>query len=118
MVTPTAAHLVELVGALGLLTVDGHKQERLDRQLDPYLSAESARAVEQTMLLPHRDIEALVEMGPSAHHLDPATARELIAALPDPMPVTCSVTVERPPPTDGAGPEPRPPWIRVDKRRH
>jgi 23S rRNA (guanine745-N1)-methyltransferase len=93
VVTPTTAHLTELVPALGLISVDTRKQERLDRQLGPFLTAESTRSVEHTLALRHRDIEALVGMGPSAHHTDPATIRTRIAALPDPASVTASVTI-------------------------
>ena len=93
VVTPTTAHLAELVRALGLISVDQRKQQRLDDQLDPFLSAESARPFARVMPLRHPDIEALVAMGPSAHHGDPAAVRERIAALPDPMPVTASVVV-------------------------
>ena len=105
VVAPTAAHLAELVQTLGLISVDQRKQQRLERQLDPFLSAESARRVAQVMRLEHPDIEALVAMGPSARHTDPATMRERIAVLPNPTTVTASVTVsvyrraggERPP---------------------
>jgi len=93
VVTPTAAHLTELVQALGLVTVDERKQERLDRQLEPFLSAESTNSVERLMRLEHRDIDALVAMGPSARHLHPAAANGRIAALPNPMGVTLSVNV-------------------------
>ena len=78
---------------LGLISVDQRKEQRLERQLDPFLSAESARHVAQVMRLEHPDIEALVAMGPSARHTDPATMRERIAVLPNPATVTASVTV-------------------------
>ena len=93
VVAPTAAHLAELVQTLGLISVDQRKQQRLERQLDPFLSAESARRVAQVMRLEHPDIEALVAMGPSARHTDPATMRERIAVLPNPTTVTASVTI-------------------------
>ena len=93
VVTPTTAHLAELVDALDLISVDERKQERLDDQLGPFLSAESARPVAGVMRLGHPDIEALVAMGPSARHTDPYALHERIAALPDQMPVTASVTI-------------------------
>jgi 23S rRNA (guanine745-N1)-methyltransferase len=93
VVTPTTAHLAELVDALDLISVDERKQERLDDQLGPFLSAESARPFARVMRLGHADIEALVAMGPSARHTDPYALHERIAALPDPMPVTASVTI-------------------------
>jgi 23S rRNA (guanine745-N1)-methyltransferase len=93
VVTPTTAHLAELVPTLGLISVDDRKAQRLNRQLDPFLSAESARSVERVMGLGHSDVQTLVTMGPSVRHTDPATMRERIQDLPDPMPVTASVTV-------------------------
>jgi 23S rRNA (guanine745-N1)-methyltransferase len=93
VVTPSTAHLAELVQGLGLISVEAHKQHRLNRQLDPFLSAEWAHPVERLMRLGHQDIEALVGMGPSAYHTDPVAMRQRIAALPDPMPVTASVIV-------------------------
>ena len=93
VVTPTAGHLAELVPVLGLLSVDERKQERLDSQLDPFLAAESARSVDQVLLLRPLDVEHLVAMGPSARHTDPGTMHERIAALADPIRVTASVTV-------------------------
>ena len=55
VVTPTAAHLAELVRTLsGSISVDERKQQRLSDQLDPYLSAESAHSVARVMPLGHR----------------------------------------------------------------
>jgi 23S rRNA (guanine745-N1)-methyltransferase len=93
VVTPSTSHLAELVHGVGLISVQAHKQQRLNRQLAPFLSAEWAHPVERAMRLGHQDIEALVAMGPSAYHTDPVAMRQRIAALPNPMPVTASVIV-------------------------
>jgi len=92
-VTPTQRHLAELVGALGLLTVDSRKEERLASTLGEHFSRESSRIVEAPLTLDHADVSALVGMGPSAHHLTPAERDTRIAELPDPVGVTSSATV-------------------------
>jgi 23S rRNA (guanine745-N1)-methyltransferase len=42
------------------------------------------------MRLAHKEIAALVAMGPSAWHTDPEVLRARIAALPEPVPVTAA----------------------------
>jgi 23S rRNA (guanine745-N1)-methyltransferase len=46
-------------------------------------------------------VRALVEMGPSAAHLDPAALAGAVAALPDPLPVTAAVNLTRYTPAPG-----------------
>ena len=93
MVSPTPRHLRELVPALGLIEVDERKPQRMEEALGPHLELADAVPCEVAMALPHPDVELLVAMGPSARHADPAALRARIAALPDPAPVTASVTV-------------------------
>jgi 23S rRNA (guanine745-N1)-methyltransferase len=71
VVTPTASHLHEL----GELTigVEAGKQERLRSQLAP-LEPIAREHVEFVMDLDDAAAQALVAMGPSAHHRDPAAA--------------------------------------------
>jgi 23S rRNA (guanine745-N1)-methyltransferase len=73
--TPTPAHLAELVGPLGLVTVDGDKDARLERQLAAYRLVGS-EPVQRRLVLSADDVRDVVAMGPSARHLD-------AAALPD-----------------------------------
>ncbi|MFD7417066.1 putative RNA methyltransferase [Kitasatospora purpeofusca] len=93
LVSPTSRHLRELVDALGLLSVDEEKQRRIDEKLGPYLTPAGRREVEFTMRLSAEDVRTVVGMGPSAWHTDPARLAERLAALPDPVAVTASVTV-------------------------
>ncbi|MDY0816350.1 putative RNA methyltransferase [Kitasatospora purpeofusca] len=93
LVSPTARHLRELVATLGLLSVDEEKQRRIDEKLGPYLAPAGRREVEFTMRLSAEDVRTVVGMGPSAWHTDPARLGERLAALPDPVEVTASVTV-------------------------
>jgi 23S rRNA (guanine745-N1)-methyltransferase len=90
---PTPRHLGELILPLGLIGVDERKRERMEEALGPHLELVEAEPCEAAMALPHPDLERLVAMGPSAWHADQAALGERIAALPDPAPVTLSVTV-------------------------
>ncbi|MEV7356659.1 putative RNA methyltransferase [Kitasatospora sp. NPDC091276] len=93
LVSPTARHLRELVGALGLLSVDEEKQRRIDEKLGPYLTSAGRRQVEFTLRLGPDDVRTVVGMGPSAWHTDPDRLAAALADLPDPVEVTASVTV-------------------------
>jgi len=93
VITPTALHMRELIPALGLLTVDRHKDERLSRTLDRYFSLSEKRDILRTVILNHKDIGAAVMMGPSAWQSDPVARQERIRQLPEPLPVTLSVTL-------------------------
>lgn len=92
VVTPAPDHLAELVDRLGLLHVDPDKRGRVAAALSAFhpVTTESVGAV---MHLSHADVAAVVAMGPSAWHSDPAARQAQIAALPDPAAVTLSATV-------------------------
>jgi 23S rRNA (guanine745-N1)-methyltransferase len=91
VVTPTPAHLRELVDRLGMLGVDPDKPARLQAELAP-LRAVDRRPVEFAMELGAGDAQALVAMGPSGHHLQPEDVRERLGG--GTAAVTASVTVE------------------------
>ncbi|MFE6053497.1 putative RNA methyltransferase [Kitasatospora sp. NPDC056446] len=93
LVSPTSRHLRRLVDALGLLSVDEEKQRRIDEKLGPYLTPAGRREVEFTLRLGPQDVRTVVGMGPSAWHTDPERLGAALAALPDPVEVTASVTV-------------------------
>jgi 23S rRNA (guanine745-N1)-methyltransferase len=95
VVTPTAAHLHELVTALGLLSVDPAKEDRVAAGLSPWFAEVSTEVHERTLRLDRREVSTLIGMGPSAWHTDPATLADRIAALPEPVPVTASVRLSR-----------------------
>lgn len=98
VVTPTREHLAELVLALHLVRVDERKEERLEHQLGGYFDLERRGACSVALALCRADVERLVGMGPSARHTDPATTRERVAALAEPIAVDASfaVSVYRP----------------------
>jgi 23S rRNA (guanine745-N1)-methyltransferase len=93
VVTPTAAHLEELVAPLGLLRVDPDKAARLAGSLEPALRPVRTAGHRQVLDLDHAAVRTLVGMGPHARHLAPGALRAAVAALPDPVAVTVAVDV-------------------------
>jgi 23S rRNA (guanine745-N1)-methyltransferase len=91
VVSPTPRHLAELVSELGLLGVDGRKEERLAATLGPYLDSVGGSEHSFPMQLDHAAVRTVVGMGPSAWHTDQDALARRLAALPDPVPVTASV---------------------------
>ncbi|WP_035806248.1 putative RNA methyltransferase [Kitasatospora mediocidica] len=91
LVSPTSRHLRELVGALGLLSVDEEKERRIDEKLSPWLELVERTELEFTLRLSHADAAAVVGMGPNAWHTDPARIAAGLAGLPEPVEVTGSV---------------------------
>ena len=94
-VTPTTRHLHELVGPLGLLSVPDDKEDRLDAQLASHFELGGRRTIEHAMFLTRDESAQLVRMGPSAWHVDERSVNERLAALPDPLAVTASMTLSR-----------------------
>jgi 23S rRNA (guanine745-N1)-methyltransferase len=97
-VTPTGRHLAELVAPLGLLSVAADKASRLEGSLGDRFRSEHAVEHRVTLRLDHRQVSALVGMGPSAWHVVPERLAEQVAGLPRPVEVTaaCQITVWRP----------------------
>ena len=93
VVTPTPRHLEQLTGPLGMLSVDSRKPERLERELGERLELQSSDEREWRMSLAAGELEALVMMGPSGFHVDPGELRGRIAALPERVEVSASVSV-------------------------
>ncbi len=88
-VVPTDRHLGELVEALGLLSVDERKRERVGAKLDPWFGPPVESALEWTFELDRRGVRDAVAMGPSAARVEPATIDQMLV----PMPVTGSVEI-------------------------
>ncbi|AYY13276.1 methyltransferase domain-containing protein [Actinobacteria bacterium YIM 96077] len=95
VVTPMPEHLRELVEALGLLTVDERKDERVEESLGAWFELDAREEIRFEMHLPSADVERAARMGPSAHHLDAAARAARVARLTTPMAVTGAVTVAR-----------------------
>lgn len=95
VVTPTGRHLGELVGSLGLLSVDERKPERMAATLGEYFRPERHDEHEISLWLSHPDVDTLVGMGPSAGHIPGEELRQRLAVLPDPVEVTASFRISR-----------------------
>jgi 23S rRNA (guanine745-N1)-methyltransferase len=89
VVVPTADHLAELVGPLGLVRVDPAKAERLERSLGAHFVVESEQRYAYPLALSRDHAARLLLMGPNAWHADGLAAR--LADWTEPVVVTISV---------------------------
>ena len=111
IVTPTAQHLRELVGPLGLIGVDPDKDARLAEQIAVALELVERRDLRWRIRLDRDGAKAAAAMGPSAFHASPAELDERVAALSQQVDVTAAVTISLTtavarrarPPAPGAG---------------
>jgi 23S rRNA (guanine745-N1)-methyltransferase len=92
VVTPTEHHLAELVGPLGMVTVDPNKDRRLGAAMSGHFDAIDRTVVEYSMKLGRADVADVVAMGPSGHHAD-LSDDPRIAAMAETVEVTASVVV-------------------------
>jgi 23S rRNA (guanine745-N1)-methyltransferase len=93
VVTPAADHLAELVGPLGLLTVDPAKADRLSAALEPHLEPVASAVHREVLALDHAAVRTLVGMGPHARHLAEGELAGRVAGLPGTVPVTVAVDI-------------------------
>lgn len=93
IVTPTAHHLQELREPLGLLEVQGGKDDRLSAAVSGGFEQVEQRHVDVPLRLSHREVADLVAMGPNAWHTEEEARRRRIASLPEPVTVTAGVRV-------------------------
>jgi 23S rRNA (guanine745-N1)-methyltransferase len=92
-VTPEPDHLTEISAALGLLTIDAGKPERLVESFGGRLRPVRRDDLRHVIRLTRTDIAAVAGMGPSARHVAPSRLRAAVAALDDVTDVTRAVTV-------------------------
>ncbi|MFG1924808.1 putative RNA methyltransferase [Cryptosporangium sp. NPDC048952] len=93
VVGPTDRHLRELASAVGAVSVDPRKSDRLDAALGPHLTRVGSEEYETTLRLSHAEAVTAVAMGPAAWHVEPDVLAERVGALPEPVDVTVSVTL-------------------------
>ncbi|HEY7226234.1 MAG TPA: methyltransferase domain-containing protein [Micromonosporaceae bacterium] len=93
VVTPTAEHLAELVGPLGLLAVDPEKADRVRDSLGGSFEAVRRRRCRYRLALTRAHAAGFVAMGPSAWHTTPETLAGRLADWAEPVAVTVSVEV-------------------------
>jgi 23S rRNA (guanine745-N1)-methyltransferase len=92
LVTPTASHLRELIGPLGMLTVDPEKPRRLAASMTGF-GVLAERTLTYHVDLGHGQIRDLVIMGPSGRHMASADLESRLGALPESVPTTISVRI-------------------------
>lgn len=93
VVTPTPEHLAELRDRIGLLRVDPDKAARVRQAWAGSLTDAGSAQVRHVMRLRPDEVDLLVRMGPSAHHLPDDRRRAAVATLDDVTEVTLAVTV-------------------------
>lgn len=93
VVTPDAGHLAELRSTLALLAVDVGKPDRLAEAFAGRLRTLARAEVTAQMRLSRRDVDSLVRMGPSRHHLRSEQIEHAVRALDEVTAVTLAVTV-------------------------
>ncbi len=75
VVRPTDRHLAELRDQVPtMVAVDPAKELRLHQALGPFFDAAATERVEYSAPLTGQQAQDLLDMGPTAHHLDRATA--------------------------------------------
>lgn len=90
--TPTERHLAELIGPLGMVSVDPDKDRRLAKAMSGHFESVDRTVVEYSMRLARADVRNVVAMGPSAHHAELSEDSRL-ATIPEVADVTASVLV-------------------------
>ncbi|MCL2503947.1 MAG: methyltransferase domain-containing protein [Coriobacteriia bacterium] len=95
LVTPTPAHLAEIIAPLGMISVDAEKPVRLAASLETHFAECFARRIEAPMSLDASAVADLAMMGPSSRHIEPAALTARVDALATPVRVTLSVDVRR-----------------------
>ncbi|GAB2864295.1 methyltransferase domain-containing protein [Actinocorallia aurea] len=88
--TPGPDHLAELVGPLGLLSVDPRKDERLAHSLGDHFTPADSSRLTIPLTLTREEAVTLISMTPSAHHIPEDTLR---ARLPDTGTITATAHV-------------------------
>lgn len=95
VVTPAPAHLAELIGPLGMLTVDTGKDAKLAGSLAGRFVADGSTDVRTELHLTRDDRRRLVLMGPSARHVDRDALDRTLDDGPAVSTATLAVTVSR-----------------------
>lgn len=93
VVTPTSRHLSEIIGPLGMLTVDPDKGARLERTLGADFVRRRLEPLEYSATPSVDDMVSLAMMGPSAWHATPDRVRAEAERLGDGTDVSVSVEI-------------------------
>jgi 23S rRNA (guanine745-N1)-methyltransferase len=93
VVTPTPEHLAELVGPLGLVSVDPGKAGRVEQSLHRWFAPVRQMRCSYGLELARMQAARFVAMGPSAWHTQPAELADRLSSWPEPVHVSVSVDV-------------------------
>jgi 23S rRNA (guanine745-N1)-methyltransferase len=93
ILTPEPDHLSEIVGPLGMISVDPDKEERLERSIAAVPGSSTESQVRWQMELSRQQVADLVAMGPSAGRMAPDEASQALDSLSYPLGVTGAVRV-------------------------
>jgi 23S rRNA (guanine745-N1)-methyltransferase len=93
VVTPTPEHLAELVGPLGLVSVDPEKAGRVEQSLHRWFAPVRHVPCSYGLELTRTQTARFVAMGPSAWHTQPTELAARLESWPEPVHVTVSVDV-------------------------
>jgi len=94
VVTPDPAHLADLVTTFGLVTVDPAKRERLAATLTPWFEPVTTEHWNTPLTLSHADLRSLIQMGPSAWHVDPDVLGRQLAEIAEPVGSTLAIVID------------------------
>lgn len=101
VVRPSQQHMAELRSHLpAMVTIDPDKEQRLQQTLEPLFETDSSQHMEYSTPLSRPEAIDLVEMTPSARHLDHVDLSER-GLLPDRVTVSVLATSYRPRHSDG-----------------
>jgi len=95
VVTPLPGHLREIRGLAGMLEIGGEKETRVARSLGPEFEAGPAERLEYLMSLSRSDVENVVLMGPSAHHVDADALAEALDRTEFPLQVGAAFSLQQ-----------------------
>lgn len=95
VVTPLPGHLQEIRDLAGMLEIGSEKEARVAQSLGPEFEAGPAEHLEYTMALGRADVENVVLMGPSAHHVDADALAGTLDRTEFPLPVTAAFALQQ-----------------------
>jgi 23S rRNA (guanine745-N1)-methyltransferase len=93
VVSPQASHLRELGSVIDMLSVDEHKEERLNATLKEHFVLTERAECAQTLTLSPEDIRNVVQMGPNAHHLHRDDRLVQLQEITEPISTTASFLI-------------------------
>ena len=95
VVTPLPGHLQEIRSLAGMLEIGGEKEARVAQSLGSGFEAGPAEHLEFLMSLSRTDIENVVLMGPSAHHVDADALAGTLAGMQFPLQVSAAFSLQQ-----------------------